>query len=429
MVQVSGYGIGHVARFAAIWEKRHGGAWVARHGMTSDQYQQEFNKFTRSPYNYQPVYVSGYTVGNQDFYAAIWEKRQPIAWVARHGMTSDGYQAAFNLYTGQGFRLTKVSGYQLRGSARYAAIWEKIGGPSYGARHGLSDVNYQAAFDNQHYRGYELEYVDGHLVGNSVQFAAIWHSKGIWNDAELGKIDQKVNSFLAANSIPGASLAITRHGKLVFAQGYGKAILESNQHASPRNLWRIASISKPITAVSVMKLVDLGSLKLTDKVFGPGSIFGDSYGASKNEQKVTVDHLLMHLFGTIMWDNNGEDGFSDPMGILNHLSQHQLIKYILENREPPLSPGFNFGYSNFGYCILGRVIEKVTGKAYSVWVRENILGPMGVTQMSISGNTKSERKTNEVKFISLLVLSKQFLFLTSLVLLDLKIELPGIQMF
>ena len=175
MVQVSAYGVGRAARFAAIWEKRSGGAWVARHGMTSYQYQQEFNKFTRPPYSYRLTCVSGYTVSNQDFYAAIWERRSGGAWVARHGLTSDQYQQEFDKYTGQGFRLTKVSGYQLGGSARFAAIWEDSPGPAFKARHGLSGASYQATFDYLHSRGYELEYVDGYLVGNSVQFAAIWH--------------------------------------------------------------------------------------------------------------------------------------------------------------------------------------------------------------------------------------------------------------
>ena len=178
LVQVSGYGVGGQARYAAIWESRAGGGeWVAKHGLSSDQYQEAFDKYTKSPYNYRLTCVSGYTVNGKDNYAAIWEKNDGRAWYARHGMTSSSYQKYFNQYTSQGFRLTKVSGYQLEGSARYAAIWEKVSGPSYQARHGLSEVDYQAAFDNLHSRGYDLEYVDGYLVGNSVQFAAIWHSK------------------------------------------------------------------------------------------------------------------------------------------------------------------------------------------------------------------------------------------------------------
>lgn len=269
----------------------------------------------------------------------------------------------------------------------------------YQARHGLSEVNYQAAFDNQHYRGYQLEYVDGYLVGSKIQFAAIWNSQSIWKESDLQNIDNKVNSFLATNNIPGASLAITRYGKLMFAQGYGKADSESNHDASPRNLWRIASISKPVTAVAIMKLVELGDLSLNDKVFGPGSILGDNSaysGASSRERMITVNHLLMHLAGSKQWNNEGNDGSSDPMFILKDLSQQNLIKEILNTREPSAVPGTDFSYSNFGYCILGRVIEKVTGVSYSAWVNQNVLAPMGVHDMKIAGNTKQDRLVNEV---------------------------------
>ena len=171
-------------------------------------------------------------------------------------MNSFWYQYYFNYYSRRGFRLTLVSGYQVKNKyARYAAIWEK-GGPAFYARHGISGYNYQAAFDNQHYRGYRLVWVSGYLVGKSIKYAGIWESRNIWKNSELNRIDKLVNKFLKDNKIPGGSLAITRYGKLVFAQGYGKANVAANHDTSPRNLWRIASISKPITAVAIMKLVE-----------------------------------------------------------------------------------------------------------------------------------------------------------------------------
>src|SRR5476651_2553575 len=82
------------SRYAAIWEKTPGPAWVARHGMTSQGYQQEFDKW--SGQGYCLTLVSGYASGGQDRYAAIWEKKVCAAYVARHGLTSLGYQQEFN---------------------------------------------------------------------------------------------------------------------------------------------------------------------------------------------------------------------------------------------------------------------------------------------------------------------------------------------
>ncbi len=172
LTHVSGYGVGGQDRYAAIWEKRGGPAWVARHRLTSAGYQAEFNKLAAQ--GYRLTHVSGYGVGGQDRYAAIWEKRGGPAWVARHGLTSAGYQAEFNKLTAQGYRLTRVSGYGVGGQDRYAAIWEKRGGPAWHARHGLSSPAYQAAFDKLVDQGYRVTRVSGYGVGGQDRYAAIW---------------------------------------------------------------------------------------------------------------------------------------------------------------------------------------------------------------------------------------------------------------
>ncbi|MBT9317438.1 hypothetical protein [Leptothoe spongobia] len=172
LVDVSGYSVGNQARYAAIWEKRSGPAWVARHGMTSRQYQNAFDRYVAD--GYRLVDVSGYSVGNQARYAAIWEKRSGPAWVARHGMTSSQYQARFDQYVADGYRLVHVSGYSVGNQARYAAIWEKRSGPAWVARHGMTSSQYQAKFDELTAEGYRLVNVSGYKVGNRNRYAAIW---------------------------------------------------------------------------------------------------------------------------------------------------------------------------------------------------------------------------------------------------------------
>lgn len=175
LVDVSGYSVGNRARYAAIWEKRSGPAWVARHGMTSSQYQSRFNQYVAD--GYRPVDVSGYQVGNQTRYAAIWEKRSGPAWVTHHGMTSSQYQAKFDQYVADGYRLVDVSGYRVGTQARYAAIWEKRSGPAWVARHGMTSSQYQTKFDELTADGYRLVKVSGYKVGNRNRYAAIWEKR------------------------------------------------------------------------------------------------------------------------------------------------------------------------------------------------------------------------------------------------------------
>jgi hypothetical protein len=161
------------SRYAALWVKDEAAVpFVARHGMTSQQYQQEFDTWTGQ--GYRLSLVNGYTVNSQDRYAAIWQKKAGPIFVARHGLSSQVYQQEFNKWTGQGFRLKLVSGYSVGQQDRYAAIWEKSEGPAWVARHGLSAQAYQQEFDNWVGQGFRLKLVSGYSVAGQERYAAIW---------------------------------------------------------------------------------------------------------------------------------------------------------------------------------------------------------------------------------------------------------------
>ncbi|RCJ41319.1 hypothetical protein A6770_08880 [Nostoc minutum NIES-26] len=392
-VQVSGYTVNNVDRYAVIFEKTaNAPAWVARHGMTSGEYQNEFNKYTSQ--GYRPIDISGYTVNNVDRYAVIFEKTANApAWVARHGMTSSVYQSEFNKYTSQGYRLVKVSGYSLNSQDRYAAIWEKSGSGAWVARHGMTSQEYQDEFDRYFYQGYRPVWVNGYTVSGQDRYAAIWESQNGYKSSELQAIDQTVAQFMQTYDVPGLSLAIAKDNRLVLAKTYGYADKSTGTKVAPRHRFRIASVSKPITAIAIMKLVEQKQLKLSDKVFGQGGILGTQYGSTPyktNIEKITVEHLLTHLAGG--WSNSSNDPmFSNPL--MNHA---ELISWVLDNRSLDNTPGTNYAYSNFGYCVLGRVIEKVTGETYENYVKNNILKQSGVTDMRIGGDTEAQRKANEV---------------------------------
>ena len=94
---------------------------------------------------------------------------------------------------------------------------------------------------------------------------------------EFAGIENIVNAFLHKWSIAGASIAISKDGKLIFARGFGLADTASKTETQPFNLFRIASISKLVTAIGIMKLNEEGKLDLNGKVFGPNGILNDPY--------------------------------------------------------------------------------------------------------------------------------------------------------
>ncbi|MEM9594660.1 MAG: hypothetical protein AAGD06_10360 [Acidobacteriota bacterium] len=177
-VHIAGYGVGEVAYFAAIWEPIGGPGWpppgfFTRHDMTPAEYQAEFT--ARSAAGYRLTQISGYAVAGEPYYAAIWEQTSGPAWVARHGMTSEEYQQQYDQWTGRGYRLVKVSGFGLDGEAIYAAIWEQdTSGTPWAARHGMTSEGYQDEFNRLGEAGYRVVHLSAFAVDGESRFAAIW---------------------------------------------------------------------------------------------------------------------------------------------------------------------------------------------------------------------------------------------------------------
>jgi hypothetical protein len=169
---VDGYESNGRALYATLWEKSLSPHWIARHSLTVPEYQQEFDKQVRN--GLRLVWVDGYTINDTEYFAAIWDKSSGPAWVARHGMTSDQYQTEFDRLADDGFRLRIVSGYQADGEARFAALWEQDPDGKWVARHGMSASQYQQEFDALIGKGYRLIFVDGYRLNETDYYAAIW---------------------------------------------------------------------------------------------------------------------------------------------------------------------------------------------------------------------------------------------------------------
>jgi N-acyl-D-amino-acid deacylase len=222
--------------------------------------------------------------------------------------------------------------------------------------------------------------------------------------SELFAFDAWIKAFLSEHRIPGASLAIAREGQLVYARGFGLADREAKTPVDPDSLFRIASVSKPITGVAILKLVQDEQLHLEDKVLDyiPNEPhFEDGGKFDERWKQVTVVECLSHTGG---WDR---DKSYDPMfqairmakslkSDLPVLPEH-IISYQL-GQPLDFDPLTRYAYSNFGYSILGRVIEKVTGQPYEKYVQENIFKPLGIERPRIGGSLASERADGEVKY-------------------------------
>jgi CubicO group peptidase (beta-lactamase class C family) len=220
---------------------------------------------------------------------------------------------------------------------------------------------------------------------------------------EFPAAEKLVNSFLHKWSIVGASVAVSKDGKLIFAKGFGFADTVGKIQAQPYNQFRIASISKLVTAIAVMKLKEEGKLSLEDKVFGPDGILNDPYFAEPKDKRVyniTVEQLLSHEAG---WTQRYGDQMFMPIVVAEKLNvkppvdTKMIIRFAL-NKRLHYTPGMGRAYSNLGYSVLGLVIEKITGMPYEKYCKQAILEPLGIYDMTIAGNLQSEKAPFEVTY-------------------------------
>ncbi|MBO0320736.1 beta-lactamase family protein [Muricauda sp. CAU 1633] len=211
-------------------------------------------------------------------------------------------------------------------------------------------------------------------------------------------LDERIASFMEAQNVPGVQVAITKNEKLVYQKSFGWSDVENEIPVNNGSLFRIASISKPLTAIGIYILREQGKLGLGNKVFGDDGILGNTYGTppySDDILDINVGHLLDHRAGG--WTNDG----NDPMFLDYSWDFEQLIGYTLDNIPLEHEPGTTYLYSNFGYCLLGRIIEKVTDQTYEQFMMENVLAPCGIEDMAIAKNLLEEKAPNEVTYYSL----------------------------
>lgn len=221
---------------------------------------------------------------------------------------------------------------------------------------------------------------------------------------DLSSFDDLMTSFLKQRNIPGAALAVARGGRLVYARGFGLADLQRNEPVQPNSLFRIASVSKPLTAVAILQLVERGRLSLDDKALEFLKLQPHLRSKAQPDarlKQITLRQLLQHTAG---WDR---DKSFDPMfrsvkiaeelGVQPPAQPRHIIRYML-GQPLDFDPGQRYAYSNFGYCVLGRIIEKASGKPYETYVQHQVLAPLGIRDMAIGKSLAAGRASNEVRY-------------------------------
>ncbi len=187
------------------------------------------------------------------------------------------------------------------------------------------------------------------------------------------QLESAISKFMSANSVPGLSAAVVENGEYVWSEGFGMADLENFVPATSRTLYRLGSVSKPLTVTAAMQLWERGKLDLDAPV--------QKYCAAfpQKEWPITTRELLGHLGGIRHYRSSSQD---DPeIGNTKHFDNPiEAGMKFFENDPLVAQPGTKFQYSTQGYTLIGCGIEGASGEKYVSYVRENIFVPAGMTR-------------------------------------------------
>ena len=216
----------------------------------------------------------------------------------------------------------------------------------------------------------------------------------------LSAFDEAMVAFMEEHDVEAGVLGVANGGEVLLERGYGWADPDLTEPLPPDAIFRIGSISKPITDAAVVKLAEEGRLAGDDAVV-PLLNVEPPGGEPEDErfQDVTVEHLLTHRGG---WDSGvaGDPMFeqvevAQALDLSGPPDKYDITRYMLD-QPMQFDPGARQAYSNFGYSLLGQVIEGVTGSDYQEYVESEVLGSAGVDGIEIGRTRPENRPPTEV---------------------------------
>lgn len=440
MIALSVYGDPGSQRYNAVWVQRPGGSYLAFHDVRGADYQSRFDQAVAT--GRAPVLVTATGSGSNAIFAAVFEAGVPGAWMARHGLTRTGFEAAHTQAVAAGLTLRSMSIYGAPGAEVFAGVWHARRSPAYShlrsltpsadyqavfdaemtipyarpavvavgpgqavgalfrndvvgrwaARHGLTAAAYQQEFDRQVAAGLCPISIDAAGSGASARFAAVFAERDVPLDrqwtavgqrpAELAGVETLVQTFMQRYGVRAAQLSVARSGSVPFERAYTWSEPGTRQ-TGVRDRMLLASNSKMFVEAAVQWLYDSRQLTPTQAAF---PLLGFSQPRDSRSDQITVQHLLDHRAG---FANSPSDLTYDmrqvarDLGLSRPPAALELARRAYDTRMLATVPGNSYSYSNIGYLVAMAVVEQVSGRTFLDFVRRRLLLPLGLTDVAL----------------------------------------------
>jgi CubicO group peptidase (beta-lactamase class C family) len=404
--------------FAAMFEKITASAWTARHGLVDGSSDtsgtlDSINVWAKNN-NCILASLAIYGTGANDrTYAGVWLPNPgQTKWQAQPTGNGTEHQGWFGAYTQVPMRPVIVDSND---GDQYAALFTDDSVGTWVARHGMTSAEYQAAFDTYvGQQGLIPMSVQGGGTGSSIRYSAVFaaQDKPIarqWTQtnstgANYAGVHAVMKSYMQLRGIRAGVLAVRKNGTLKLSSGYTWAE-PGYATTQPESLFRLASVSKAFTCAAIQRLVVDQGFNLDKPVFpllGINSVAVPGQVKDPRIDTVTVRQCVEHTGG---WDRGISKFDPEFEGRtiarkmnLARATKWDVAKYMYG--EPlQANPGAKDVYSNFGYVLLGLVVEKVTGQTFYNFVNQKVLTPLGINnQVFVGATLRSGRRANEVSY-------------------------------
>ena len=418
---VTATGSGSSAVFAAVFEQATAsGPWFARHNID----RATFDQANKDAHNNGQILVSAavYGTASNRTFAGVWMPDPGnVQWLVNLAANAADHQTFFDGATQIPMRPAIVIPSE---DHAYLSVFRDDAIGAWDARHGLSGADYQQAFNQFTAKGELPLDVHGGGSGSDARYAAVFAhqvdpSPRIWtvtgaagpHDAAL---DAVFKTFMQRWGVRAGTLAVAKSNAVVLARAY---TWSENGYAvtQPGSEFRLASVSKAFACASIKTLADANKLKLTDKVFptlGITKVALAGQTADPHINDITIQNLVDHAGG---WLPDAPGGFhpefnlrkiSTDMKLSGPPSKMDLARYMygmpLQFTPGTMDYGSTKGasYSNFGYILLGLIVEHVANQTFTDYVRQTVLAPLGITDLHLARTLATQKAADEVHYHS-----------------------------
>jgi N-acyl-D-amino-acid deacylase len=405
------------ARLADLWVKDKGASFASRFDVTGAETAKAIED--QKKLGFRLVCCNGYLdERGATKFAWVFHKSEGAEWQAHLAASEMEFHKMMLDYRAKGYRPVFISAFHDGKGVRVNFTVEKMGG-GWALEHNVTAGALTKELEAQAREKLVVAGVTGFAnKAGASRYSAFWAQPGVKPPPPekqpdlvptgeevpaLAAFDQAMLEYMKETKTQAGTLAIVRKGKLAFSRGYGHLTRSGMKPVPPETPFRIGELTMPITAAAIHDLARQEKLKLSDSAFELlGALPGPKGPGDPRLKAVTIQHLLDHKGG---FDRTARP-LLDPMfqtlqvrkglGLEDPPGPSDMIKFMAR-RKLDFAPGAKAVTSNFGYCVLGRVIEKATGDSYSAAIKK-LLAPLEITSVAPGRSLPDDRDPGEPNY-------------------------------